>query len=152
VKDGKKHTIIPMKEAGVTKNDSPKVFMVNGKCFLQQIKEEEVSFVLISKPKVVLTNTYLINMLVEIQNMLDEFADTIVVELPNELQTVRNISHYIDLISRESFPNKETYMMIPKENVDIRNQVHELLDKGLIKESLSRCVMPTILILKKYGV
>jgi hypothetical protein len=45
---------------------------------------------------------------VEVQDLLDEFVDTVVDELPQNLPTVRSISHHIDHISGESFPNKET--------------------------------------------
>jgi len=41
--------------------------------------------------------------------------------------------------------------MIPQENEEVKKQVPELLDKGLIKESLSPCVVPISLGLNKDG-
>jgi hypothetical protein len=41
--------------------------------------------------------------------------------------------------------------MTPQENEEIRNQVQELLDKGMVRESLSPCVVPIVLIPNKYG-
>jgi len=41
--------------------------------------------------------------------------------------------------------------MNPKYNKENRKQVQELLDKGLIRESLSPCAVPTVLASKKGG-
>lgn len=41
--------------------------------------------------------------------------------------------------------------MSPNDNEEIRKQVQELLDKGLIRESLSPCVEPTVLAPTKGG-
>ena len=41
--------------------------------------------------------------------------------------------------------------MTPRENEEVKNQVQELLDKGLVRESLSPCVVPTVLSPKKDG-
>ena len=72
-------------------------------------------------------------------------------DLPNNLTLVRSISHYIDLILGASLHNKSSYKMTPQENEDIKRKVQELLDNGLVKESLSPCSIPTILNSKKDG-
>ena len=108
-------------------------------------------FSLIGKPKVILTNKNLDDLPTKVKVMLDEFDNIIVDDLPNTLPPVRIIIHHIDLILGESFPNKEAYRMTPQENEDIKRHVQELLDKGLVKESLSPCVVPTVLIPKKDG-
>jgi hypothetical protein len=41
--------------------------------------------------------------------------------------------------------------MTPAENAEISRQVQQLLDKGLVRESLSPCVVPTVLSPKKGG-
>jgi hypothetical protein len=87
----------------------------------------------------------------EVQELLDNFVDIVVDELPNSLPPIRSISHHIDLIVGASLPNKETYILTPQENQEARNQVQELLDKGLVRESLSPCVVPTVLSKKKDG-
>lgn len=46
-------------------------------------------------------------------------------------------------------PNKEVYTMTPKENEEIRNQVQDLLNKGLVREIL--CYVPMVLSPKKDG-
>jgi hypothetical protein len=75
----------------------------------------------------------------------------VVDEFPSELPPIRSISDHIDLIPRTNLPNEEAYRMTLKENEEIKNHVQELLDKGMIRESLSPCDVPTILIPKKDG-
>ena len=87
----------------------------------------------------------------EIKNMLNEFIDIVVDDLHDKLPLIRSISHHIDLIPGASLPNKAAYIMTPKENEEIKNQVQEFLDKGPIQESLSLCVVPIVLTPKKDG-
>jgi hypothetical protein len=47
--------------------------------------------------------------------------------------------------------NKATYKLTPQENEEVKEKFQELLDKGLIRESLSPCVVPTVLSPKKDG-
>jgi hypothetical protein len=82
---------------------------------------------------------------IEFQELLDEFADIVVDELPHSLLPIRSISHHIDLISGESFPNKEAYILTPQENEEVKNQVEGLLDKGLVMEIMILCSLPTVL-------
>ena len=83
--------------------------------------------------------------------MLKNFEDIIVGDLPSELPLVRKISHHMHFIPRMNFPNKAKYKMTPRENEEIRKQTQGLLDKGLIRESLSPCAVPAILTPKKNG-
>ena len=57
----------------------------------------------------------------------------------------------MDMILGASFPNKEPYRMLPRENEEMSKQLQELLDKGLIRESLSPCAVPKVLATKKHG-
>ena len=77
--------------------------------------------------------------------MSQDFGDIVVDDLPDELPPKRGISHCIDFIPGASLPNKSAYRMSPKDNEEIRKQVQELLDKGLIRESMSPCAVPTVL-------
>ena len=87
----------------------------------------------------------------EVQELLDNFVDIVVDELPNSLPPIRSIIHHIDLIPEEILPNKVVYRLTPRENEEVKNQVQELLDKGLVRESLSPCTVPTMLSPKKDG-
>ena len=83
--------------------------------------------------------------------MLDNYCDIVVDDLPDELPPVRKISHQIDFIPGSNLPNKVAYRMTPTENEEIRRQVQELVDKGLIRESLSPRAVLAVLIPKKDG-
>jgi hypothetical protein len=72
-------------------------------------------------------------------------------KLPYSLPPIRSISHHINLILGASFPNKVAYRLKLQENEEVKRQVQDLMDKGLIRESLSPCVVPTMLKPKKDG-
>jgi len=97
------------------------------------MEDEEVRCVIICKPNVVVTKTDLSYLPLEIQDILSEYGDIIVDDFPSELPPIRKISHHMDLIPGASLPNKAAYRMTPQENEEIRKQVQELLDKGLIR-------------------
>ena len=87
---------------------------MSSKELLQEIqKEEDLHFSLVGKPKVILTSTNLDDFPVEVKNLLDQWANLIVNDFPNDLPPVRSISHHIDLIPGASLPNKETYRLTP---------------------------------------
>jgi hypothetical protein len=61
----------------------------------------------------------------------------------------RGIEHQIDLVPGASLPNRASYHTNPVETKEIQRQVQELIDKGYMKESLSPCVVPVLLVPKK---
>jgi len=63
----------------------------------------------------------------------------------------RDIRHHIDPIPSSILPNKPAYRMNPKETMEIQRQVEELMSKGLVRESLSPCVIPALLVPNKDG-
>ena len=109
------------------------------------------SDLVVRRPRTVVLHTKISDLPEEIQEMLQEFGDIVVDDLPDELPSKRGISHCIDFIPGASLPNKATYRMSPKYHEEIRKQVQELLDKGLIRESMSPCAVPTVLAPKKGG-
>jgi len=54
--------------------------------------------------------------------MLENYFDTIIDDLPNELLAIRKISHHIDLIPGENLPNKVAYKMTPTENEEVKER------------------------------
>jgi hypothetical protein len=110
-----------------------------------------MQFVVEREPRVILTSTTMDDFHEEVQELLDNFADIVVDELPNSLPPIKSIIHHINLIPGESLPNKAAYRLTPQENEEVKNQVQELLDKGLVRESLSPCTVPIVLSPKKDG-
>ena len=115
------------------------------------MKVTDINFVVAGKPRVILTNTRFDDFLVEIQDLLNEYVDIIVDDILNEFPPIRSIIDRIYLILGASFLNEVAYRMTPKENGEIKSQVQDLLDKGLVREILCPCVPSTILSLKKDG-
>ena len=87
----------------------------------------------------------------EIAELLNEYKEIVAKDIPDGLPPVRSISLCMDLILGASLPNKAPYRLTPTENEKLNRQVHELLQKGLIRESLSPCAVPTVLAPKKNG-
>ena len=115
-KDGRKHTIIHMKDEQTEVQSSSKILLVKEKEFLKHIQYEEVSFVIVGKPWVVLTNKRLDDFLIEVHKILEEYVDIVFDDLPNALPPIRSISHYIDLILWEMFSSKVACKMTPTTN------------------------------------
>ncbi|WVZ80957.1 hypothetical protein U9M48_028390 [Paspalum notatum var. saurae] len=86
-----------------------------------------------------------------VANLLQEFKDVFPVEIPPDLPPLRGIEHQIDLILGAILPNRAAYRTNPEEAKEIPRQVQELLDHGYVRESLSPCAVPVILVPKKNG-
>ena len=80
-----------------------------------------------------------------------EFVDVMPKEIPHGLPPMRDIQHQIDLIPSLVFPNKLASTMSPKEHAELKTQVHDFLNKGLVQESESSYVVPTMLVHEKDG-
>jgi hypothetical protein len=151
-KDGKTHTLLSIKDKEVKQEVNSTILLMSGKELLTEMeKNEDPQFFVVRKPRIVLTSTRVDDLPEEIQELLGEFADIIVDELPRSLPPMQSVSHHIDLIPRASLPNKAAYRLTPQENEEVKRQVQDLLDKGLVRESLSPCIVPTVLSPKKDG-
>jgi hypothetical protein len=86
-----------------------------------------------------------------VADILQEYADIFPSEVPAGLPPLRGIEHQIDLIPGASLLNRAPYRTNLEETIEIQRQVQELLDKGYVRESLSPCAVPVILVPKKDG-
>nr|GEU79210.1 reverse transcriptase domain-containing protein [Tanacetum cinerariifolium] len=77
-----------------------------------------------------------------------EFADVILDDITPGLLVMRDVHHCIDFIPGSVIPNRPAYRMNPKEFAELQRQVTELLEKGLIWESMSSCAVPALLVPK----
>ncbi|RDX66152.1 Retrovirus-related Pol polyprotein from transposon opus, partial [Mucuna pruriens] len=87
----------------------------------------------------------------EIDSLLQEFTNVFPDEVPHGLPSLKGIEHQIDLIPSCPIPHRPAYRTNPKETKEIQKQVNELLQKDFVRESLSPCFVPVILVPKKDG-
>ena len=86
-----------------------------------------------------------------VTNLLQEFRYVFPSKIPPGLPPICGIEHQIDLIPGTSLPNCAAYRANPEETKEIQRQVQDLLDRGYVRESLSPCSVPVILVPKKDG-
>jgi hypothetical protein len=123
-KDGMTHKLLPIKDKEVKSEVSNTILLMSGKDLLTEMeKNKDPQFFVVGKPRIVLTSTRVDDLPDEIQELLGEFADIIMDELPRSLPLVRSVSHHIDLIPKVSLPNKPVYRLTPQENEEVKRQV-----------------------------
>nr|GMD74872.1 reverse transcriptase [Ipomoea batatas] len=72
-------------------------------------------------------------------------------EMPKGLPPLRGIEHQIDFVLGSTLPNRPAYKTNPIKAREIQKQVEELLEIGHIRESLSPCAVPVLIVPKKDG-
>jgi hypothetical protein len=108
-KNGRTHMLLPMEEKRVKEEASTSILLMSGKELLKEVKEEqEMQFIVVRKPRVILTSTSMDDFPEEVQELLDNFVDIVVDELPNSLPPIRSISHHIDLIPGASLSKQSS--------------------------------------------
>ncbi|RDY03824.1 hypothetical protein CR513_12536, partial [Mucuna pruriens] len=115
-------------------------------------KKKEVESVLLAKEKLLVllyndvyfTNEFHSSFLCEVDSLLQEFTNVFPDEVPHGLPPLRGIEHQIDLVPSCPIPNRPAYRTNPKETKEIQNQ-------DFVRESLSPCSVPIILVPKKDG-
>ncbi|KAL3582921.1 hypothetical protein D5086_017253 [Populus alba] len=79
-------------------------------------------------------------------SLLQEFDDVFPDNTPSGLPPLRGIEHQIDFVPGASIPNRPAYRCNPEETKELQRQVDELMEKGYIRESMSPCAVPVILV------
>jgi hypothetical protein len=82
-------------------------------------------------------------------SLLQEFEDVFLEEMPSGLPPIRGIEHQVDFIPRAVIPNQPSYRSNPEETKELQRQVEDLLSKGYVRESMSPCAVPVLLVPKK---
>ncbi|KAH9724657.1 hypothetical protein KPL70_007565 [Citrus sinensis] len=83
--------------------------------------------------------------------LLQDFDDVFPNEVPNGLSPIRGIEHQIDFIPGATILNRPAYRSNPEETKELQRQIEELLAKGYVRESMSPCAVPILLVPKKDG-
>ena len=93
-----------------------------------------IHYVLLCKDEVAKTNPSNPLPLV-FSNLLQEFADVFLHELPLGLPPTRGIKHRINLIPGAPLPNKAPYRVNPEETKEIQRQVQKLMTTTMYMKS-----------------
>jgi hypothetical protein len=98
-KNGRTHLLLRIEDKEPKKEASSSILLMSGKELLNEVKKkQEMQFVVVRNPRVVLTNTSMDDLPEEIQKLLENFADIAVDELPHSFPPIWSIIHHIDLI------------------------------------------------------
>ncbi|GKV00637.1 hypothetical protein SLEP1_g13301 [Rubroshorea leprosula] len=80
-----------------------------------------------------------------------DFKDVFPEDIPNSLPPIRGIEHHIDFIPGATIPNQPAYRSNPNEAKELEKQVEELMKKRHVRESMSQCAVPMLLVPRKDG-
>ncbi|KAL0408291.1 UNVERIFIED_CONTAM: Transposon Ty3-G Gag-Pol polyprotein [Sesamum radiatum] len=86
-----------------------------------------------------------------VTSLLQDYEDVFPDEIPPGLPPIRGIEHQIDFMPGASLPNRPAYRTNPEESKEIQRQIQEWMTKGYVRESLSPCAVPVLLVPKKDG-
>ncbi|XP_073102504.1 uncharacterized protein [Elaeis guineensis] len=85
----------------------------------------------------------------QMKEILEKFTNVFPEELPKGLPPIRGIEHQIDLILGFALPNRPAYRCNPEETKEWQQQVADFLEKDYVRESMSPCSVPALLVPKK---
>jgi len=122
---------------------------------MKELNIEDDTQVILIKPKgySLLSNSELTSLSLPsvVSSLLQGYEDLFPEEMPSGMPPLRGVEHQINFVPGSQLPNKAAYRSNPQDTKELQRQVEELLEKGLIRESLSPCAVPVILVPKKDG-
>ncbi|XP_074282769.1 uncharacterized protein LOC141607312 [Silene latifolia] len=152
---GKKIVLKPMNSQAIRsmgtkkKKTSSLAMFVKEREIIHAIEQGEQVFLLLAKEESLSDKDTLTGR--PIDSLLLEFEDVFPDDLPPGLPPIRGIEHQIDLIPGAPLPNKAAYRCNPEETKELQKQINELIERGYVRESMSPCAVPVLLVPKKDG-
>ncbi|XP_074314442.1 uncharacterized protein LOC141649656 [Silene latifolia] len=151
--NGKKVTLQPMTPKAIrstysSRGKKPSLTMFANKREVEQVLDNGgcvYALIALNQPQPQVSEHGAIN------ELLLEFANVFPDDLPSGLPPIRGIEHQIDLIPGAPLPNKAAYRSNPEETKEMQRQIDELMERGYVRESLSPCAVPVLLVPKKDG-
>ncbi|XP_020255750.1 uncharacterized protein LOC109832751 [Asparagus officinalis] len=150
-KDGRRIVLKPLTEKGPVNTNvaEKKTFLaVDNEDFMKEVKQSNEVYALVLSGKEDSTTAEIPP---GVQTLLQQFDTVMPNDLPSELPMLRDVQHQIDFIPGSRLPNLLHYRMNPKEGEILQKQVDDLVQKGLIRPSMSPCAVPALLVPKKNG-
>ncbi|XP_060200790.1 uncharacterized protein LOC132629067 [Lycium barbarum] len=148
---GEKETLLVMSGEGTSQDGSKKCLLAKPSNCLKGVDERHFMVCLVNKDLLLNANQATSTLPSSMSSLLQEYEALFPEEMPDGLPSLRGIEHQIDFVPGSQIPNKPGYRSNPEETKELQRQVDELLKKGLVKESLSPCGVPVILVPKKDG-
>ncbi|XP_019235260.1 PREDICTED: uncharacterized protein LOC109215615 [Nicotiana attenuata] len=151
VKEGlsdKKESFGERKEAEKKKKES--LYIKAKECL--NARKEGLPIILLTYKEVLINSESLTSSLPSsVSSLLQDFDDIFPEDIPKGLPPLRGIEHQIDFVPGAQIPNRPAYRSNPEETKELQRQVEELLEKGFVRESMSPCSVPVLLVPKKDG-
>ncbi|XP_074304655.1 uncharacterized protein LOC141639422 [Silene latifolia] len=153
--EGRKLILKPMTTQAVramntkTKKTSSHSMLINERDIERVLDQGETVYLIVANNGLV--SNQIFDRGSSIADLLEEFSDVFPEDLPPGLPPIRGIEHQIDLIPGAPLPNKAAYRCNPEETKELQKQIDELMSRGFVRESLSPCAVPVLLVPKKDG-
>ncbi|XP_057248889.1 uncharacterized protein LOC130590465 [Beta vulgaris subsp. vulgaris] len=146
-KDGRKVKLHPLPPKVAKKDKEKSNYLVSCNEFQKIVEENGGGYALVVRTKH--ENETTCNNSPFLDELLEGFKDVFPNDLPKGLPPIRGIEHAIDLIPGSPLPNKAASSCNPEESKELERQVNGLIERGYVRESLSPCVVPALLVPKK---